>query len=64
MNVFIANSMLIGFGGAQWWKSETEKNILQRTAAVAANKNADPAAAAVIATALPLNALRAAINMQ
>jgi len=56
--------MLIGFGGAQWWKSETEKDILQRTAAVAANKNADPAAAAVIATALPLNALRAAINMQ
>ena len=59
----IANAMLIGFGGVKWWKSEIEKDILQRTAAVAANKNADPAAAAVIATATPLNALRAAINM-
>jgi hypothetical protein len=59
----IANAMLIGFGGVKWWKSEIEKDILQRTAAVAANKNADPAAAAVIATASPLNALRAAINM-
>jgi len=59
----IANSMLIGFGGAKWWKSEIEKDILQRTAAVAAGKPADPDAAAVIATASPLNALRAAINM-
>ena len=59
----IANAMLIGFGGVKWWKSEIEKDILQRTAAVAANKNADPAAAAVIATASPLNALRAAVNM-
>ena len=59
----IANSMLIGFGGVKWWKSEIEKDVLQRTAAVAAGKSADPAAAAVIATASPLNALRAAINM-
>ncbi len=59
----IANAMLIGFGGAKWWKSEIEKDILQRTAAVAANKGSDPTAAAVIATASPLNALRAAINM-
>ena len=60
----IANAMLIGFGGAKWWKSEIEKDILQKTAAVAANKQADPEAAAVIATASPLNALRAAINMR
>ena len=59
----IANAMLIGFGGAKWWKSEIEKDILQRTAAVAANKGSDPAAAAVIATASPLNALKAAIDM-
>ena len=59
----IANALLIGFGGAKWWKSEIEKDILQRTAAVAANKPADPAAAAVIATASPLEALKAAINM-
>ncbi|MGA2078438.1 MAG: hypothetical protein ABSH52_33535 [Terriglobia bacterium] len=59
----IAHAMLIGFGGVKWWKSEIEKDILQRTAAVAANKPGDPEAAAVIATASPLNALRAAINM-
>jgi len=59
----IANAMLIGFGGVKWWKSEIEKDILQRTAAVAANKGSDSAAAAVIATASPLNALRAAIGM-
>ena len=59
----IANALLIGFGGAKWWKSEIEKDILQRTAAVAAIKPADPAAAAIIATATPLNALKAAIDM-
>lgn len=59
----IANAMLIGFGGAKWWKSEIEKDILQRTAAVAANKGSDPAAAAVIGSASPLEALKAAINM-
>lgn len=59
----IANAMLIGFGGAKWWKSEIEKDILQRTAAVAANKASDPAAAVVIGSASPLEALRAAINM-
>lgn len=60
----VANALLIGFGGAKWWKSENEKDILQKAAAVAANKNPDPAAAAVIATASPLNALRAAMNMR
>ncbi|HXX23763.1 MAG TPA: hypothetical protein VEO19_11495 [Terriglobia bacterium] len=59
----IANAMLIGFGGAKWWKSEIEKDILQRTAAVAANKGPDPKAAAVIGSASPLEALKAAINM-
>ena len=59
----IANAMLIGFGGAKWWKSEVEKDILQRTAAVVANKGADPSAAALIGTASPLEALKAAINL-
>jgi Na+/H+-dicarboxylate symporter len=59
----IANSLLIGFGGAKWWKSEIEKDILRKTAAIAANKKADPTTAATIATATPLNALKAAINM-
>jgi len=60
----IANGLLIGFGGAKWFKSEGEKDILQQTASVAASKNPDAAAAAVIATATPLNALRAAQNMR
>ena len=63
VNIGHRHALLIGFGGAKWWEVISEKDILQRTAAVAANKSADPAAAAVIATASPLNALRAAINM-
>jgi len=59
----LANALIVGFGGAKWWKSETEKDVLQRTAAVAASKNQNPDAAAEIATATPLKALAAAINM-
>jgi hypothetical protein len=59
----IANGLLVGFGGAKWFKSEGEKRILQKTAAIAANKNPNVSSAAEIATATPVNALRAAINM-
>jgi hypothetical protein len=59
----IANGLLVGFGGAKWFKSEGEKDVLQQTAAVAANKNPNASAAAEIATATPLNALKAALNM-
>jgi hypothetical protein len=60
----IANALLIGFGGAKWFKSETEKDVLQRAAAVAASKQPDPTAAATIATASPHEALVAAMNMR
>jgi len=59
----IANGLLIGFGGAKWFKSEGDKNILQKTAAVAASKNPNATAAAEIATATPMNALKAALKM-
>ena len=60
----LANALMVGFGGAKWWKSETEKDVLQRTAAVAAAKTADPKAAADIATATPFAALSRALTMQ
>jgi len=60
----IANALLIGFGGAKWFKSEAEKDVLQKTAAVAASKASDPSAAATIATASPHQALLAAMNMK
>ena len=59
----IANALLVGFGGAKWFKSEGEKNILQKTAAIAADKSPNAAAVAEIATATPLNALKAAKRM-
>ena len=60
----IANALLVGFGGAKWFKSETEKDIFRKTAVIAAKKNADVDAATTIATASPLEALRTAMNMQ
>jgi hypothetical protein len=60
----MANALLVGFGGARWFKSETEKDIFRKTAAIAAKKNANVDAATTIATATPLEALCTAINMQ
>jgi len=60
----VANAMIIGFGGAKWWKSEGEKDVLQKTAGIAAGKGADPQAANTIATASPLKALDAAMKMK
>ena len=59
----IANALLLGFGGAKWFKSENEKDVLQKTAAIAAGKEADPAAALMIASATPNQALAAAAGM-
>lgn len=59
----IANALIVGFGGAKWFKSEAEKDILQRAAGIAAHKHANPDAAVTIATGTPMEALRAAINM-
>ena len=55
----VANALLVGFGAAKWFKSETEKNVLQKTAALAAGKSADPYAAVTIASSTPNQALSA-----
>jgi hypothetical protein len=60
----IANALMVGFGGAKWFKSENEKDVLQKTAAVAAIKQPDAAAAATIATGSPVEALKAAMGMK
>lgn len=60
----LANALVIGFGGASWFKSQAEKMILQKTAVVAAGKQPDPNAAKAIATSSPIEALRAAISMR
>ena len=59
----VANALIIGFGGASWFKGQTEKTILQKTAAEAASKAADPAAASKIASSSPLEAVRTAKQM-
>ncbi len=59
----IANALMIGFGGAKWFKSEAEKDVLQKTAGIAASKSPDPVAAAVIANSSPLKALDTAMKM-
>lgn len=59
----IANALMIGFGGAKWFKTETDKSLLQQTAAIAAGKNPNPEAAIAIANATPARALAAAVQM-
>jgi hypothetical protein len=59
----IGNALLMGFGGAKWFKSEIEKDILQTTAAIAAGKPGNANAAAAIAGAAPGEALRIAKAM-
>jgi hypothetical protein len=60
----LANALIIGFGGAKWFKSEAEKDTLQKTAAIAAGKPGDPSAAMVIASGTPNQALAAAMRMR
>jgi hypothetical protein len=60
----IANALIIGFGGAKWFKSEIEKDVLQKTAAVVANKQPDAAASAAMAGSTPYEALKIALNMK
>jgi hypothetical protein len=51
------------FGGAKWFQSGHDKDTLQKAAAIAAGKPADPKAAAAIAGASPLQALAVATSM-
>lgn len=63
-NAALASALAVGFGGASWFKSQSEKSLLRGAAVVAAGKNADPAAAAAIATSAPSNAFKAAVAMR
>jgi hypothetical protein len=60
----MANAIVIGFGGASWFKSQLEKVILQKAAVVAASKPGDAEAASQIATSSPMEAFKAASNMK
>jgi len=60
----MASALVIGFGGASWFKSQIEKVILQRAAVVAASRTGDPMAASQIAAASPMEALRVANAMK
>lgn len=59
----LSNALLIGFGGGKWLKSEAEKIVLRKTAAIAAAKDANKDAAVRIAAATPLQALQIAKDM-
>jgi hypothetical protein len=59
----LSTAIIVGFGGARWFKSEAETTIFRKTAAVAAGKSADNQAAATIAAGTPIEALNAAIKM-
>ena len=54
----IANAIIVGFGGAKWLKSESEKALLRKTASIAAGKTANQDVALRIASATPLEALQ------
>jgi hypothetical protein len=60
----LSTAIVVGFGGARWFKSETETTIFRKTAAVAASKAADSDAAATIAAGSPIQALTAANKMR
>jgi hypothetical protein len=60
----LSTAIVVGFGGARWFKSETETTIFRKTAAVAAGKSADNEAAAAIAAGTPIEALTAANKMR
>ena len=59
----LSTAIIVGFGGARWFKSETESTVFRKTAAVAAGKSADSDAAATIASGTAFEALSAANRM-
>jgi hypothetical protein len=56
-------AIVVGFGGARWFKAEGDQAILRRAAIVAAGKSANVVAANMIASASPIQALAAANRM-
>ncbi|MGH8881447.1 MAG: hypothetical protein ACRD0P_29540, partial [Stackebrandtia sp.] len=60
----LGGAVLVGAGGSKWISSQVDKVVLQRTAAVAAGREADPNKAAEIAAATPSAALQVALGLQ
>jgi hypothetical protein len=60
----LSTAIVVGFGGARWFKAELDTTIYRRAAAVAANKSANRESAAAIATGSPMEALRIANRME
>jgi len=58
-----ANALVIGFGGAKWFKSEHEKDTLQEAGALVATKKGHQDVAGIFRAGTPLEALKAAKNM-
>jgi hypothetical protein len=59
----LSTAIVVGFGGARWFKAEGDQTIFRRAAAVAAAKSADPQASAVIASGSAIQALAVANRM-
>jgi len=59
----LSTAIVVGFGGARWFKSEGETTVLRKTAAIAASRSSDTSAAAAIASSSPFEALAAAKKM-
>jgi hypothetical protein len=59
----LSTAIVVGFGGARWFKSEGETTVLRKTAAIAAGRSSDVAAAAAIASSSAFEALAAAKKM-
>ncbi len=59
----VANALVIGFGGAKWFKSEHEKDTLQEAGALVATKKGHQDVADIFRMGSPLEALRAAKKM-
>ncbi len=57
----IGAAIFVGIGGSAWLSAEVDKSILRKTAATAAQSNADPGLAAAINAGTPIQALSAAV---
>lgn len=60
----VANALVIGFGGAKWFKSESEKDVLQKAGGIVARKKGHEDVAQAFFTGTPREALHAAEIMK
>jgi hypothetical protein len=60
----LSMAIIVGFGGARWFRAEADQMVFRRAAVIAAGKAADPRAAAAIATSTPMQALAVVNRME